>query len=175
MMWDARDGGRSRGDWPAMLLVVVWVGLNTARFAGFAHETRAFDAVLERMEPGKRAAALVVDNRSRYFANPVYLHFVSWYQAVKGGIVDFNFADFQSIVQRPNRAAPRVDETLAWAPWLFDWQAHGGSRYDYFVVRAGADVAPLIFKDRLGSVELIAQTDSWWLYRNLETTVPATP
>jgi hypothetical protein len=165
-MWDARDGHRGRGDWLAMFLVVVWVGLNTARFAGFAHETRAFDAVLERMEPGKRVAAFVVDNGSRHFANPVYLHFVNWYQAVKGGIVDFNFADFQSIVQRPDRTAPRVDETLAWAPWLFDWQSHGGSRYDYFLVRAGADFAPVIFKNRLDSVELIAQADSWWLYRN---------
>jgi hypothetical protein len=179
MMWDARDGGRGRGEWLAMFLVVVWVGLNTARFAGFAHETRAFDAVLERMEPGKRVAAFVVDNGSRHFANPVYLHFVSWYQAVKGGIVDFNFADFQSVVQRPDTAAPRVDETVAWAPWLFDWQAHGGSRYDYFLVRAGANFAPLIFKDRLNSVELIAQTDLWWLYRNLETpageTAPVPP
>jgi len=52
-----------------------------------------------------------------------------------------------------------------------------------FIVTSGArargNVAPLIFKDRLDSVELIAQADSWWLYRNLETpageTAPATP
>lgn len=167
MMWDAHEGRRGRVDWLAMMLVVVWVALNTGRFASFAHETRAFDAILERTEPGKRVAAFVVENGSRQFATPVYLHFVSWYQAKTGGIVDFNFGDFQSIVLRPNMAAPHVGEALAWAPWLFDWQIHGGSRYDYFVIKASADVGLPIFKDHVDSVELIARADSWWLYRNL--------
>ena len=124
-----------------------------------------------RMEPGKRVAALVVDNATPWFSTPVYLHFVSWYQAKTGGVVDFNFSDFQSVLLRPNVGAPHVTEVLAWRPWFFEWTTHGGSRYDYFVVKSEADVTELIFKDHVASVELVAREGSWWVFRNAARTV----
>ena len=170
MLWNS-PRERSRLEWIAMPLVLLWVAANTWRFASFGHETRSFDAVAARMEPGKRVAAFVVDNTTSWFSTPVYLHFVSWYQAKTGGVVDFNFGDFQSVLLRSNVGAPHVTEVLAWRPWFFEWTRHGGSRYDYFVVKSEADVTELIFKDHVASVELVAREDSWWLFRNAARTV----
>jgi hypothetical protein len=164
--WDPPTKARTRLDWVAMLIVVLFVATNTWRFAAFARETQQFDAVANGMEPRKKVAAMIVDNRSPLFATPVYLHFVNWYQAKQHGIVDFNFGDFQMVVRRPNMAAPRVGEGLAWRPFLFDWHSNGGSTYDYFLVRAEVDLASALFKEHATDVELVANSGFWWLYRN---------
>jgi hypothetical protein len=170
LMWNAPHvGGRkTRFEWLAMPIVVVWVLSNTARFASFARETQHFDAVLEAMEPGKRVAAMIADKETPLFGTPVYLHFASWYQAQKAGIVDFNFADFRLVLRRADATEARIDEQLAWSPQLFQWSAHGGSRYDYFLVKADVDVSPILFKDRLPSVSLVKRSGWWWLYANAE-------
>ena len=103
---------------------------------------------------------------SPLFATPVYLHFTNWYQAERRGLVDFNFADFQMVVQRRATDRPRVTEAVAVRPLLFNWQLNGGSTYDYFVVRAPADFSDLLFKEHAADVELVGTTGMWWLYRN---------
>ena len=169
MAWDPPAAKpRLSLDWVAIVVVAVWVATNTWRFAVFSTETRHFDAILDVMEPGKRTASMVVDDSSPMFWTPVYLHFPSWYQATKQGIVDFNFADFQMVVRRTNSHTPRIVESLAWRPTLFDWDSHGGSSYEYFLIRAESDIAALIFKDKHASVALVARSGGWRLYRNLE-------
>lgn len=166
LMWDAPTTVR-RVDWVAMPVVVLWVLANTARFAAFARETDSFDAVMEQMEPGKRVASMIVEPSTPLFATPVYLHFSSWYQARKHGVVDFNFADFRLVLLRRDRAQARLDESLAWYPWLFDWERNGGSNYDYFLVKSSQDFSREIFKDRLESVALVSRSGWWWLYENV--------
>jgi hypothetical protein len=38
------------------------------------------------------------------------------------------------------------------------------------VVKASADVSPLIFKEHRPAVQLVARSGWWWLYRNVERT-----
>lgn len=165
LLWDRPSEARGRLAWLAMPLVVVWLFGNVARFASFARETQHFDAVLAAMEPGKRAAYLVIDRGTPLFSTPVYWHFASWYQATKLGIVDFNFADFYTVVQYKQTDRPRVSEQVSWYPQLFDWQRHGGATYDYFVVKSDLDVGPILFSGHVEAVELIAYSGWWWVYR----------
>jgi hypothetical protein len=165
MMWDPPTGQPRKLALLAMPLVVLWLFGNVARFASFARETQHFDAVLAAMEPGKRVASLVVDPTTPLFSTPVYLHFASWYQATKLGIVDFNFADFHTVVEYKQADRPRISGQVSWYPQLFDWERHGGATYDYFIVKADADVAPTLFGGHDAAVELIAHSGWWWVYR----------
>lgn len=169
LMWDPPAGPARRLDRVAMLVAVVWAFLNTGRFAAFARETEGFDHIMGAVPQGRRVASLVQDNSSGLFAGPVYLNFPAWYQATHAGISDFNFADFYSqMVRYKPDAGPRITELLAWAPTELRWDANGCANYDYFIVRAGADVSGPIFKEKRGAVELVAQQGWWWLYRNNE-------
>jgi hypothetical protein len=168
MAWDAPQRGRLV-ERLAMPVVVLWVVTSIGRFAAFARETESFTALMNEMEPGRRVAAMVYDHGTPLFRLPVYLHFPAWYQAARGGIVDFNFADFYSSMARyRSDAGPRINENLSWYPDAFRWDVDGGTSYDYFVVKSNVDVSAAIFKDRLSSVELIARSGWWWLYRNVE-------
>jgi hypothetical protein len=167
--WDSPDERSRRLDWIAMLVVLLWALVNSGRFAAFARETESFRQVMAAMEPGRRAASMIQGPASPFFYAPVYLHFPAWYQAQRHGIVDFNFADFHpQLVRYKDRTRPRIGEQLAWYPTEFRWERDGGSEYDYFIVKAGGDIAPEIFKDRQGSVKLIARSGWWWLYQNTE-------
>jgi len=170
LLWNRPQAGEApRLGWVAMAVVVFWVVLNVGRFAAFARETQSFDRVVQHMEPGRRVASMIFDYRSPLFAVPVYLHFPAWYQARQLGIVDFNFADFHpQWVRYKDRRGPRIGESLAWYPTLFQWDVHGGSEYDYFLVKANQDVSAPIFKEKLSAVKLIARSDWWWLYENVE-------
>jgi hypothetical protein len=111
---------------------------------------------------------MVAEHASPYFNLPVYLHFPAWYAATGPGIVDFNFADFISqLVRYRKDAGGRITDTLGWYPTEFDWSRNGGERYDYFIVKAGVDISPLIFKEHRDSLERVARSGWWWLYRNL--------
>jgi hypothetical protein len=168
MAWDPPHNRRPL-DGLAMAVVAFWAVTSSSRFVTFARETESFDRVLAAMEPGRPAAGMVFDNASPRFSLPVYLHFPAWYQATKGGVVDFNFAEFysQMVRYRPN-AGPRITETTTWYAAAFDWDSNGGDRYAYFLIKANFDVADVVFKERRGSVELVTQSGWWWLYRRVE-------
>jgi hypothetical protein len=167
LVWERPAQQRWNLDGVAMLIVTVWALSNAARFASFAKETQDFRVVMDRAEPSKKLAGMIVDNSSPLFVFPVYLHFMAWYQAEKSGIADFNFADFHPQMVRYNDGVgPRIDGTLAWLPAAFEWEKHGGSRYDYFLVKSTFDASQGIFKDKVSSVALVAHSGWWWLYEN---------
>jgi hypothetical protein len=172
MAWDPPSGRARNLDQVAMLVVVVWAFSNIGRFAAFVRETESFDDIIAAMEPDRTVASMVVDSSSPLFAGPVYMHFPAWYQAKHRGIVDFNFADFHSQMARyKSTAGPRIVEQLAWFPSAFLWGAHGGDKYDYFIVKANFDVSNEIFKEKRSAVRLVARSGWWWLYRNVERDV----
>jgi hypothetical protein len=167
LAWDPPAEGTRRPDWLVLPVVLIWMFLNTGRFAAFARETESFDAVIAQIESGRRVAAMVDDKMSPLFSLPVYMHFPAWYQGKHGGIVDFNFADFYSQMARYRAdAGARVNETVSWYPTAFDWQTHGGDKYDYFLVKSNFDLSDQIFKDRRDAVEPLGRAGWWWLYRN---------
>jgi len=62
------------------------------------HEQREvgeIDEALDSMEPGKRVAGLIFDRSSAVTNNSPFLHYVSYYQAKKGGFVQFSYAHFK--------------------------------------------------------------------------------
>jgi len=176
LAWDPPTRAERRVDWVAAAIVLVWSFTNIGRFAGFARETETFRAVLAAAEPGRRVASMVYDASSQFFAWPVYLHFPVWYQATRHGIVDFNFGDFYpQMVRYKADAGPRITDQLAWYPAAFRWEANGGERYHYFLVKSPIDVSNEIFKEKRGAVELVTRSGWWWLYRNLERDAAETP
>lgn len=168
MAWEPPRATARRLDWAAIAVVLLWSFTTIGRFAAFARETESFRNVVAAVEPGRRVASMVYDRASPYFATPVYLNFPAWYAGTRHGIVDFNFADFISMMVRYRKdAGPRMTEPLAWSPTYFDWRENGGEQYDYFIVKASFDVSAAIFKEQRGSVELVTRSGWWWLYRNL--------
>lgn len=168
MAWDRPQRGR-KVEWLAVPIVVLWVAMSIGRFAAFARETESFTALLDRVERGHRVAAMVDDSGSPLFASPVYLHFPAWYQALGRGLVDYSFSDFYSSMARyRGGTGPRIGEYTSWYPQAFRWDADGGISYEYFIVKSNHDVSAEIFKEKLASVELVARSEWWWLYRNVE-------
>ena len=166
--WEPPEQTR-RLDWIPIVVVSLWVLANGWRLAAFATEMQSFRKVLAQMEPGHRAASMIVDRTSPHFPLPVYLHMPLWYQAQSAGVVDFNFADFLPQMVRYRRdAGPRISEPVTWYPLQFQWDINGGGTYEYFLVHCRADASNYIFKDRLASVELVSQEGQWWLYRRSE-------
>ncbi len=135
--------------------------LNALRVWNFGRETRALDGLIGKLEPFQRALILVFNGRSPAANNSfVYIHYPAWYQAERGGMVDFNFAWFppQVVRFRPGHLPP-WRPGLEWQPDKFDWHAHRGADYRYFFVRSLEPVPTDLFKGaecppvRLWSVE----------------------
>jgi hypothetical protein len=80
----------------AVLAVCAGSILNTCRhFIKFElEEVGDFDGAIAAMEPGKKVCGLIYDKYSHVVPNAVFLHFVSYYQAEKGGLVMFSYAGF---------------------------------------------------------------------------------
>ena len=57
-------------------------------------EVGDFDEAIASMAPGKKVCGLIYDKMSSVVPNAVFLHFVSYYQAEKGGLVMFSYAGF---------------------------------------------------------------------------------
>lgn len=143
------------------LLVVGWLFNLYPRFQAFDIEAQTFDALLEVMEPQRRVLGLIFEPFPEGFDTPLFLHHHAWYQAEKGGHVDFSFAYFyvQPIRYRPDHT-PRVPDSFSWRPTSFDPAVHG--EYDYYVVRSAEDPEEF-WSGRLAVVPRVHSGD-WWLY-----------
>jgi hypothetical protein len=103
----------------ALLLLAAAQGLVARQaFAGFAGEMRGFDDLLANIPAGRRTAALIYGRGSRHVGFAPFLHVGSYYQAERGGVAFFSFADFpQSPVRfRPEQRPPRVPPRWEWMP-----------------------------------------------------------
>jgi hypothetical protein len=117
------------------------------------------------MKPGMKVLSMIVDNRSRYFTDIVYVHFGMWYQVRHRGITEFNFAYFfPEMVRYKKGEHSRYSAGFGNDPLDFDWIANNGQSYDYFLVRAKTDMREPLFKDMQDAVALEARDDDWWLY-----------
>jgi hypothetical protein len=92
---------RAWARWIAPALSWAFLVIHGERLAAFAKESDSFEQVLAAAAPGFRAQSVVLDPVSRAAQNPMaYVSFPLWYQADKGGLVDFNFAYFPTQVVR---------------------------------------------------------------------------
>src|SRR6185369_6974220 len=136
-------------------VILLWLFVNVARFAAFAHESEAFDRAIAAAAPGKKLGMMTNGNGSPLFLLPVYRHFPSWYPAEHGGIVDFNFGDFfPQVVRYRADAPPRIDEDVGRDLREFRWDRHGGDNYDYFMLKSDIDICVHVFKERCPQLAL---------------------
>ncbi len=89
-------GGRGILVAGAALAVGVYATVNTCRhFIRFEREEVGdIDEAIDEMDPGRRVCALIYDKGSVIVNNVPFLHFGSYYQTRKGGVVMFTFAGY---------------------------------------------------------------------------------
>lgn len=167
-----REVGRARR---LVLPLVCWILLvvHTERLLTFARESAPFAKVLAAAGPGDRALIAVFDATSATGGEFTYMHWPAWYQADRGGFVDFNFAIFlpQVVRYRPDKMPPRFGrEDWAQNPaGGFDWERDRASVYRYFFVRGRAPAS--FFPARCRPALVIAAGD-WSLYENVACWTP---
>jgi hypothetical protein len=110
-----------------------------------------FDEALKRMPPRRHVAGLIYNAESSIVFVYPFVHFVSYYQVEKGGVVEFTFAGrtHWPYTFRPDRLPPEG------APTRLDWEWHAEKvtsdelwpYFDYVLTRAkGFDPAPGTFR-----------------------------
>ena len=106
------------------------------------------------------------------------MHWPAWYQAERGGFVDFNFAIFlpQIVRYRADKMPARFgQEDWAHGPaGGFDWERDGASAYRYFFVRHSGALPASFFPSGRCQPMLIKSSGDWLLYENVRcwTLVP---
>lgn len=106
-------------------------------FAGFERELRGLDDVLAAIPEGQRTVTLVFDRYSRHVGFAPFLHVGAYYQAERGGLSVFSFADFpQSPIRfRDDTRPPRVPPRWEWTPERVRERDLEG--FDYVITRGG--------------------------------------
>ncbi len=153
-----------------LLVLAVWssLGVMAWRQLSFAAEAADFESVLAAAAPGKRAVSIVLDRASPAAGHPdLYVHYASWYQAEKNGIVDFNFALYHpQIVRYREKHQPPIPFGFEWQHPSFNWQQHNGDAYHYFFVRQHRQRTPAkLFPGAPCPPRLVHRTGAWSLYQ----------
>ena len=152
-----------------LLILCIWLPIynHTREAVAFGKESADFEAVMVKLEPGKRALYLPIDNYSPADGHQnIYLHYGSWYQADKKGFVDFNFAWFPPQMLRfKNDLVSDIRPGFEFQPKTFDWKTHKGDRYDYFIFRSEAPFeATPYFRDASRAPSLLIHKGVWTVY-----------
>ena len=158
------------------LPVLCWafLGILFERQISFATESAEFESVMAEAKPGYRALGMVLDPTSAATGNLVaYAHFPLWYQAEKGGFVDFNIAGYIPMVVRfrPD-AEPAIRVGSAWHAKNFQWDRHSAKIYKYFFVRHTKPLRDDYFPSGTCQPRLVKTVGSWSLYENLNCYSP---
>lgn len=172
---DPRTGIRQIALCQTAVILICWGFLfqKTSQLLSFAKESQDFDTIMSSIEPNQRALTLVFDPGSKASANAVaYLHYGSWYQAERGGLVDVNFAWFlPQIVRFRQNKVPAINTDFSWAPQTFNWEQHHGEIYRYFFVRHTGPLPVHLFAST-GScqVSLLKSVGTWSVYETQQCT-----
>lgn len=146
-----------------------WLCLVWSNFWAFDRDARQFEVVMDAMLPKQRVRSLIFERGSEYTPGGVpFLHFPVYYQVEKGGTMSFSFAtsSLSVVVFRPEKRRV-VRASIDWLPSSFDVKREQDD-YDYYVVRASADLRSQLFQGATRRIELTAQRGLWWLYRRGE-------
>jgi len=161
-----RRGGS--GALVTVLAIVVAVGstVNTCKhFIQFQlEEVGDIDGALEKMEPNKHVAALIYDRGSNVVNMSPFLHFGSYYQADKGGVIQFSNSGalywpvrFREGHYPPPGKRPRL--RWEWTPEQVPIQELY-PYYDYVLVRGNGG-----FRAPPGTFHVTFRGDRWTLWQ----------
>lgn len=139
--------------------------VNTCRhFIRFQlEEVGDFDEAIAAMEPKKRVAALIYDRGSKVTNWVPFLHFGSYYQVAKGGVVQFTYAgylhwpfDFKPGHYPPPGKPAR--ERWEWTPEQVSVQSELVPYYDYVLTRGHG------FRPPPGTFHVKWRGDRWMVW-----------
>lgn len=162
----------TRQRWNRLLVVVLiaatWalMAQHTVRSLRFDKETADIDNMIAQLEPSQRALMMIFDPTSPADGDfKVYVHYPAWYQAERGGLVDFNFAWFppQVVRYRADRL-PAVQPGFEWNVDTFSWVEHRGDDYRYFFVRHNAALPATLFEGAPCPPQRIMQQGKWSIF-----------
>ena len=158
------------------LPVLCWafLGVLIERQIAFAAESSGYESVMAEARPGHRALGLILDPTSTATGNLVaYAHFPLWYQAEKGGFVDFNIAGYIPMVVRFRPGAePAIHVGSGWLAKDFKWDHDSAKIYKYFFVRHTQPLRDDYFPSGICQPRLIKTAGNWSLYENLNCYSP---
>jgi hypothetical protein len=133
----------------------------------FSKESAPFEAMIKVMNPHERALYLPINAESdAQNRDNIYLHYGQWYQAEKGGFVDFNFAWFPVVIMRfnQNESSP-IKLGFEWEPIKFDWQKNNGELFKYFIIKSKKEIDPAdLFKGAACIPTRIFFEQEWQLF-----------
>lgn len=155
------------------LLCWMFIVIHVDRLMTFAADSAPFEEVLAAAQPGERALGAVLDQSSAGIgAVSVYMHWPAWYQAERGGFVDFNFARYvpQIVRYRPDRMPLHFNrEDWAQNPRTgFDWDRDGAGVFRYIFVRSVDPVPESFFPSGRCRPVLRKTSGSWSLFENVD-------
>jgi hypothetical protein len=158
------------------LPVLCWafLGVLIERQIAFAAESSGYESVMAEAQPGHRALGLILDPTSTATGNLVaYAHFPLWYQAEKGGFVDFNIAGYIPMVVRFRPGAePAIHVGSGWLAKDFKWDHDSANIYKYFFVRHTQPLRDDYFPSGICQPRLVKTAGNWSLYENLNCYSP---
>lgn len=146
-------------------IAIAMLGWQGIRALNFQAETAGYRAVMAHAQPAKRLMYLPLDRGSSASTAPLMLHFGSWYQAERGGLADFSFAqNWMQPLQYRKDHRPAVVQYFEWFPDRLDWAQHRGDAYDYLLIRHPADAADWLRQRSGGAMIPLARSGEWQLY-----------
>jgi hypothetical protein len=153
---------------------VAAIGNTAWHWMRFDSEVGAFDEALAHVVPNRRVVALIYDPRSLASRFSPFLHFGSYYQLEKGGVVQFTFAGYDQwpLDFKPGRyplydgpATPHSEYAAA----IVATTQPLDSYFDYALVRdLGSDEPPPGFR-------LAWSGDRWQVYERAPTSARPGP
>ena len=155
-----------------LLIVCVWFQFWTysKEARSFSKESAPFETIIKVMRPHERALYLPINAESdAQNRDNIYLHYGQWYQAEKGGFVDFNFAWFPVVIMRfkDNESSP-IKLGFEWEPIKFNWQKNDGELFKYFIVKSKKEIDPaVLFKGAACIPTRIFFEQEWQLFEKL--------
>jgi len=140
--------------------------MTTLQFWSYEPEVAGLKQIIDRMPSNARALSIPVRRNSAYVRTPVFLHTSAWYQAEKGGVVDFSFAvNFPPLFRYLPGTEPKIPRLFVWYPAMLDWERHGASTYDFFIVRDyGQDPSPILTNIN-APVSFVGRSGPWQLFQ----------
>ena len=161
-------GARQRAALIALpVLAGVWLLLVEARWLRFDRETHGLQAALTAAAPHGRLLYLPLERHSAHFASPMFIHSGMWYQAERGGLADFSFAEsYLTVAHYRPGSDPPLPRDVEFEPSRFEWEEHGGALFDWFLVRSTADPARSPLRDDFARLRPVYHSNGWWLYAN---------
>ena len=136
----------------------------------FNQETKDFHAIIEKLPEKKIALSLVYDTSGQIGRriDSSFAYFPLWYQAIKNGWVEYNFAWFSpQIVKYKSDAVPENRPGFAWNPKMFS-TFKKCNYYDLLIVRTVNEeqyqIHEKLMTQSTCSHHLIYQNGFWSIY-----------